>query len=291
MRWQARLLDIDLVSCSSTQAIVWGNASAMSSGSDDEWLHTLCRAPHRPLVTTPNPPDSDDEWALTLCRAPRPPCETGPHRSGGSVLVAAATSSSGSRLRRPPVATTRTRPPPRRAVSRSPHRGAVLVTSTLPSVVFRSFDQLLRTFPDAGGLTLPRQDQCIRASLSSAPPTATAIADIRALLLERLAGWARLLGSAIVFKVGIAADPDHRYFNSEFGYVNDRMWLCMDVVWKVAAKHRTLGPGGPSRLTFVVIASPVQPTHPPLQSSSPSPVVFASLRRDRLSNAASWSGL
>ena len=35
----------------------------------------------------------------------------------------------------------------------------------------------------------------------------------------------------IVFKVGIAADPDHRFWNPEFGYETERTWHFMDVVW------------------------------------------------------------
>jgi hypothetical protein len=49
----------------------------------------------------------------------------------------------------------------------------------------------------------------------------------------RLAG---LPGPAI-FKTGIASDPHHRFFNREFGYLHERVWHFMDVVWRAPANE------------------------------------------------------
>ena len=48
-------------------------------------------------------------------------------------------------------------------------------------------------------------------------------------VIYRLDMWRRLLGP-IVFKIGIAADIRHRYWNSEFGYHREGIWHFMDVV-------------------------------------------------------------
>jgi hypothetical protein len=45
----------------------------------------------------------------------------------------------------------------------------------------------------------------------------------------RLMMWKYLFG-ILVFKIGIAADPTHRFRNPEFGYTQDRVWHLMDVV-------------------------------------------------------------
>ncbi len=45
----------------------------------------------------------------------------------------------------------------------------------------------------------------------------------------RLMMWKHLFG-IIVFKIGIAADPTHRFRNPEFGYIKERVWHLMDVV-------------------------------------------------------------
>ena len=41
----------------------------------------------------------------------------------------------------------------------------------------------------------------------------------------------------MVFKVGIAADPDHRFWNPEFGYHTERTWLLMEVLWQSPANQ------------------------------------------------------
>jgi hypothetical protein len=45
---------------------------------------------------------------------------------------------------------------------------------------------------------------------------------------RRLAAWYQALGP-IIFKVGIAADPDHRFWNREYGYDSEREWHFMEV--------------------------------------------------------------
>ena len=45
---------------------------------------------------------------------------------------------------------------------------------------------------------------------------------------RRLAAWYLALGP-IIFKVGIAADPGHRFWNREFGYDTEKEWHFMEV--------------------------------------------------------------
>jgi hypothetical protein len=45
---------------------------------------------------------------------------------------------------------------------------------------------------------------------------------------RRLAAWYQALGP-IIFKVGIAADPHHRFWNREYGYDSEREWHFMEV--------------------------------------------------------------
>ena len=49
--------------------------------------------------------------------------------------------------------------------------------------------------------------------------------------LQRYFAWQTLLG-VMVFKVGIASDPEDRYFHAEYAYQNEGIWLGMDVVWQ-----------------------------------------------------------
>lgn len=48
-------------------------------------------------------------------------------------------------------------------------------------------------------------------------------------VLRALSGWRRVLGP-IAFKIGIAADPEHRYRNKDFGYVLEHFWQFMHVL-------------------------------------------------------------
>ena len=256
-------------------------AATMSDESDDEWLRTLCVAP-RPA---PDADDSEDEWVRTLCIAPR---------LGGLVANVAAApvaisseygpaaafwrygvmlsrcgelpSCSGVLPFRPPAPAAAARPlPRRRAASRSPHRGSLLILPILPPVVFRSFDGLARAYPDASDIAaIPRQDEFVRSAWSAAPPSTVTIATAREFCLARLVAWARKLGPAIVFKVGIAANPEHRYSNSEFGYVLERIWMFMDIVWEVTVVQRILASivlpqPCPPRLLHVVLLLAVLP--------------------------------
>ena len=118
----------------------------------------------------------------------------------------------------------------------------MLRTSSLPPEVFRSCDQLLLAFPDHGtrGLGRPGHDELVWSGLCSAPSSVSVVAvgDARRFCLGRLASWSRAFGPALAFKVGIAADPEHRYFNAEFGYAKEQVWMFMDVVWEVDPMQR-----------------------------------------------------
>ena len=82
----------------------------------------------------------------------------------------------------------------------------------LPEVVMPAQDSILMSLGGSGGFT-PLQ-HCAR----------------------RLCAWLSFLGPAI-FKTGIASDPHHRFFNREFGYLHERVWHFMDVVWRAPANE------------------------------------------------------
>ena len=54
--------------------------------------------------------------------------------------------------------------------------------------------------------------------------------------VRRLAAWQTSVGP-IAFKIGIAADPEHRFWNTEFGYHKEKMWHFMEVTWKGPANE------------------------------------------------------
>jgi hypothetical protein len=82
----------------------------------------------------------------------------------------------------------------------------------LPTVLMPAQDSILMSLGGSGGFT-PLQ-HCAR----------------------RLCAWLGFLGPAI-FKTGIASDPHHRFFNREFGYLHERVWHFMDVVWRAPANE------------------------------------------------------
>ena len=55
--------------------------------------------------------------------------------------------------------------------------------------------------------------------------------------LSRWAAWQRAHGWLLTFKVGIAFDYDHRWWNKKFGYVAERRWHFMDVMCSDESKN------------------------------------------------------
>ena len=64
------------------------------------------------------------------------------------------------------------------------------------------------------------------------PTSAAALFDtVLDLCLGRLARWLATFENVMVFKVGICHDPEHRWLNREYGYIRDRIWHAMDLVY------------------------------------------------------------
>ena len=100
-----------------------------------------------------------------------------------------------------------------------------------------SVGDLASAFPGPA-LAVPRQGEIVREFLASVPslsgtpasPAASfdAVLDLR---LGCLARWLSTFETMMVFKVGICHDPEHRWLNREYGYIRDRSWHAMDLVY------------------------------------------------------------
>ena len=154
----------------------------------------------------------------------------------------------------PPAAPVRPAMPVLRARSRSPCAARSVATSSasspglfrprqivevgVPSSGWRfSAASLASAFPGLA-LAVPRQGEIVREFLGVVPPlsgTPTAAAassdTVLDLCLGRLGRWLLAFESMMVFKVGICHDPKHRWLNREYGYIRERCWHAMDLVY------------------------------------------------------------
>ena len=227
-----------------------GRGGESHADSDDEWLMTLLgrRSPrHRGIQSAQQgSDDSDDEWLRSLCRGSGSPHHRG---SRGSPCLRG--------IRMPPqkpmkehdhqVLTAKaisTRATAINNASRCGELGRVHRLVTKAAMVaqsasaYKTFSQLTTEF-HGPTLPVPTQDSVVMPSAAAVHPSD--VAGAFKVCLTRLAAWARTLGSTLAFKVGIAADPDHRYFNRDFGYAKESIWMFMDVVWQGPAQScRTL---------------------------------------------------
>ena len=60
--------------------------------------------------------------------------------------------------------------------------------------------------------------------LTAGPSAAASLDDVVAVCLGRLGCWFATFEHVIVFKFGICFDPEHRWGNREFGYLQERMF-------------------------------------------------------------------
>ena len=67
--------------------------------------------------------------------------------------------------------------------------------------------------------------------LTAGPSAAASLDDVVAVCLGRLACWSARFEHIIVFKFGICFDPEHRWRNRAFGYLQERMWQFMDLLF------------------------------------------------------------
>ena len=85
----------------------------------------------------------------------------------------------------------------------------------------------------ASGESLPRVTAPAGFAVVNALPISPE-SPAKAHCIRRLAAWHDALGP-IVFKVGIAADPAHRFWNGDFGYHGEKVWHFMEVMWRAPA--------------------------------------------------------
>ena len=180
--------------------------------SDDAWLDEICHAPRRILHVTA----SDDEWAETLCRStpshlqfhggasPRPSFD-GPYTS---LLDLAESNSSPCPSFDGPY------------TSLPELRSQAAVYMRLPEPVWPEPEQdaivddaISQSSPMSGGPSLVTGEQAIIGKCC-----------------WRFAAWSQVLRDVFAFKIGVAYDPVHRWWNEEFGYNKDQTWMFMDVI-------------------------------------------------------------
>ena len=119
-----------------------------------------------------------------------------------------------------------------------PHPDSRLVESCRLAGRFlpRLWDELVR-FATARGPLLPVSVLAGHVVIRSLPQAQYGNHNIAFVhCCRKLAAWFAAVGP-IVFKVGIAGDPDHRFWNPEFGYEIERTWHFMDVVWSGPANE------------------------------------------------------
>ena len=117
-----------------------------------------------------------------------------------------------------------------RARSRSPRSRAVGVQIGRPEVPprweFRSVQTLLDAFPGVP-LVVPGHGEIVADFLDPARTLERAAPEI----LARLSRWMETFGRILVFKIGISRDPEHRWSNEKYGYLRERIWHAMDLVF------------------------------------------------------------
>ena len=206
-------------------------ALAVEDDSDVEvWLRELTSLP------PPPPPDADAEamaWLREWIARP-------------SAAPAAAPAAPAAAPAAPAAATAA---PVRIARSRSPRAARAAATSSASSLAALRPRRIVevgvppssRRFSAAGlaavfpglALAVPQQGTIVREFLLSGPPTAGSAPfdTVLDLCLARLARWLSAFESMMVFKVGICHDPEYRWLNRDYGYVRERCWHAMDLVY------------------------------------------------------------
>ena len=186
-----------------------------SDSSDDAWAHELCHAPRKSLHATISD-SSDDAWLQELCR--------GTGRSIGSSGVAVSheldlpSRSSG-------VAVSPELDLPTRDANEQPKpfAGPYKVMSQLVSELEDAWLRLPSPL-----WSLPSQDTILWDTQESRCSGVIGV-PVLSVCLWRVAAWCSALRVAI-FKIGIAYDPKHRWWNDEFGYDTEQTWMFMDVM-------------------------------------------------------------
>jgi len=203
--------------------------SVCTDAESTEWLRELITWPSaQAIAPVPAAP------AVLVPAAPAVPVDRIRHRSRSGRRAPPA-------LPAPPLALWRTASrPSQSSVAKGDGGGGGCGSSSSSSSAGRSFStvsELASAFPDATVLPVPRQGDVVRdfLALSDMPATpASPSASLDAPLascLGRLARWLLTFDAVMVFKVGIAHDPVHRWTNPDYGYIRDRVWCTMDLVF------------------------------------------------------------
>ena len=224
------------------------SAPAASVQVDDsaEWLRELVG------FSVPAPSvqvDDSMEWLHELLGFSSVPAPPAPSALLSSLQPAAVPASSSAW--QPPGISHRAGPAPsssRHPRSRSPRGPRAGSRDVLqPAVVLqpprRSTSQrqyivasLVSAFPGRA-LDVPQQGDIFRHFLRDMPDltaglsAAASLDDVVAVCLGRLACWFASFEHIIVFKFGICFDPEHRWRNRAFGYLQERMWQFMDLLF------------------------------------------------------------
>ena len=205
-----------------------------------EWIRELVSCPPplpRPPPEPPLTPASEAEtleWLRELITRPSAAAAApaAPAVQVPAVPVRRARSRSARRAAIPSPSSVALR---RRGFTRRPLAGGG--SSSSSSGRRFSVGDLASAFPGAA-LAVPRQGEIVREFLASVPSLsgtpASPAASFDAVLdlcFGRLARWLSTFESMMVFKVGICHDPEHRWLNREYGYIRDRSWHAMDLVY------------------------------------------------------------
>ena len=217
--------------------------------SDDEWLHGLCR-PCDPTDSKPGPTDAkaEDEWLHELCRS------RGPTDSKPGPTDAKADQEWIHEL-------CRSLEPPASSALDAKWLQTLSVMSVAPAALSRVSGEPVEeaaasSCPTAAAAASSRSTSSVRSNAAAADvePLATpfdgsivwehlfrfSFADeltIRQVLNHCSVHIHRRLNSMglVIFKIGIAADPEHRFNNQSFGYMRDG-YMFMDVLWRGSAR-------------------------------------------------------
>ena len=221
-------------------------AASVQVDDSAEWLRELVG------FSVPAPSvqvDDSMEWLHELLGFSSVPAPPAPSALLSSLQPAAVPASSSAW--QPPGISHRAGPAPsssRRPRSRSPRGPRAGSRDVLqPAVVLqpprRSTSQrqyivasLVSAFPGRA-LDVPQQGDIVRHFLRDMPDltaglsAAASLDDVVAVCLGRLGCWFATFEHIIVFEFGICFDPEHRWRNRAFGYLQERMWQFMDLLF------------------------------------------------------------
>ena len=241
-------------------------SQGVCSDSDDEqrWLQELCRAPRAPVKRSLSINSSDEAWLESLCRHSKGQRSSAPlecpvsHRTPSRTAEAASLlppparrptnlSTSSTRIEGSIVRAKAKKSPPsvpstrieesivRVKAQKSPSPVPLKASGATPAGPETDWIARLAAYgmplPDSTKWQLPRQDQIVWDAPQS-PPAASQEAfrtDLHRCLWFVFA-WLRVLRIA-AFKIGIAFDPVDRWWNDEFGYRTEQMWMFMHVMY------------------------------------------------------------